>query len=74
MSSKPSKVVPGSGRQLNHAVHACPVEPPKVPITCDALFATTGSIGIVDLGASQTVVVTTKLERFKVCLITSELK
>ena len=56
MHSDPRKHAPINARQQKPAVIASPDEPLKVPNTCDALFATTGSIGIVDLGASQTVV------------------
>ena len=56
MPSDPRKIAPINARQQKPAVIASPEEPMTVPNTCDALFATTGSIGIVDLGASQTVV------------------
>ena len=56
MSSEPWKTARKPAEQPKLVVHASTKEQPWPSETCDAHFATTGSIGIVDLGASQTVV------------------
>ena len=56
MSSEPWKTARKPAEQPKPVVHASTKEQPWPSETCDAHFATTGSIGIVDLGASQTVV------------------